>query len=412
MKTADPSVMDFKALDTIRVCVIDDDEFVLAAIKSLLNSVGVERVVTFANGQGALNRIENFDEGFELIFCDLNLPDIDGIALLRALHSTGFKGFVTVLSGEDHRLLMAAASFTEALGMNLAGAIQKPLTRTRLAGVLEVLAAHEPASGSERIDDAITEAHLREGLDNNQFEAFYQPKINVHKKTIAGAEALVRWRSPEHGLVSPGWFIPLAEDTGLVTELLWAMARQSFEALAAWQSTNSAMKMAVNVSVASLEDIGLPDMLLTCAKERGVVPDNIILEITESLFMTKPDQSMEVLCRLALLGFNVSIDDFGTGYSSMAKLTRFPFSELKIDRSFVHNPSHNTVASTILEVSAMLGNKLHMTVVAEGVENLEDWDAVRRVGVHLVQGYLIAKPMPRADFEQWSRNWRAQLTDC
>ena len=398
--------MTFEAL---RVCIVDDDEFILTVVSSILTNLGVGEIKTAMSGREALSLVSDGQAPFNITFCDLNLPDLDGLALLHALQKRSFAGFVVLMTGEDQRILNIAATLCESLGLKLGGALQKPVSHAVLSTLLKDLTSSHGTENNVRTRTVLTEPQLRHAIANSQISAYFQPKVDTNTKAVVGCEALARLHSTELGLVSPAAFIPLAEETGLITEVFEAVSTSAIKAISKWQEAGLRLNLALNVSVASLSDLSLPDRLRDRVRESGLVPEQVIVEITESLFMNEDPQSLEVLCRLSLMGFKVSIDDFGTGYSSMSKLTRFPFSELKIDQRFVRHSSHDHIAATILKTSAMLGRELDMTVVAEGVERLEDWDAVRRAGVDIVQGFLVAKPMPEKDFGEWVRDWQREM---
>ena len=395
--------------ETLRVCIVDDDEFILTVVSSILSKLGVREIQTATSGGAALNLVGDGSTSFDIMFCDLNLPDLDGLALLRALRKKSFAGFVVLMTGEDQRILNIAATLCDSLGLRLGGALQKPVSHAVLSTLLKELTSGNETETNVKSRTELTEEQLRKAISANQISAHFQPKVDTNTKAVVGCEALARMQSPELGMVSPAAFIPLAEETGLITDVFEAVSTSAIKATSAWAEAGLRLNLALNVSVASLNDLTLPDRLRDRVRDSNLVPEQIIVEITESLFMNEDPQSLEVLCRLSLMGFKVSIDDFGTGYSSMSKLTRFPFSELKIDQRFVRHSSHDHISATILKTSAMLGRELDMTVVAEGVERLEDWDAVRRAGVDIVQGFLVAKPMPEKEFGEWVRNWQREM---
>ena len=395
-------------LEDVRLCLVDDDEFILTVLRSVLTELGIGEILTASSGRQALSLISDGPGTVDIAFCDLNLPDLDGLALLRALQEKSYAGFVVLMTGEDQRILDIAATLCESLGLKLGGTLQKPISHAVLSTLLEELTSGNETERYVAERPEITEEQLRHAIAANQISAHFQPKVDVNTKAVVGCEALARLNSTELGLVSPAAFIPLAEETGLIMDVFEAVSISAINAVSKWATMGLSLNLALNVSVASLSDLSLPDRLRDRLRQSNLAPGQVIVEITESLLLKEDTQSMEVLCRLSLMGFEVSIDDFGTGYSSMSKLTRFPFSELKIDQRFVRHASRDHISATILKTSALLGRELDMTVVAEGVERLEDWDAVRRAGVGIVQGYLVAKPMPEEEFGAWAQDWQTE----
>lgn len=241
-----------------------------------------------------------------------------------------------------------------------------------------------------------TEASLRDALAGDQLILHYQPKIDLASGQLAGVEALVRW---PHGdrMISPAEFIPVAEETGLIVELgEWVLRRASSDA-AKWRSLRNPITVAVNVSARQLADPDFPERAVRIVSEAGIMPRQIILEITETVVMRDIAKQLGVLHALRGFGFGIAVDDFGTGYSSLAYLRQLPVTMLKIDRSFVNDlPNDPAIAATVVE----LGKRLGLTTIAEGVETASQLQWLRQEGCTLAQGFLLAKPMPARQFEQ------------
>lgn len=240
---------------------------------------------------------------------------------------------------------------------------------------------------------------LREAITKGQLELFYQPKLDARTGRTIGAEGLSRWRHPERGLVSPGIFIPLAEQTGdirLITE--WSV-NQAIDDVARWHAAGYELKVSVNLTVYDLTDRVLLETLKAALARTEVAPKSIILEITESGIMSDPDMAISVLHELAAMGFGLSIDDYGTGYSSMSYLKSLPVTELKIDQSFVKDIAIDSKDEVIVSSTRELAHSLGLSVTAEGVEDVESYDVLKRLGCDVVQGYFFSRPVPREEFE-------------
>jgi len=386
----------------LNVLIVDDDRFVRATLTSALKSLGIVSVSEAGNGNEAVELLE--ENKFSLVLCDLNMPDMDGLSFLRHLAGVGFLGSVLVISSEDERILRAANTLAEAFNLNLLGALPKPVTAEALKTKLSLL--EKPASiKSFATPWEISKEALQHGINNDEIVVYYQPKVSTKTRELVGVEALVRWQHPKHGLVPPGRFVPLAERQNLIVDLTDIVIQKSLLDGQRWHANGLPIKISINLSVDCLERLDLPELIADCVAAAGLKPSSIILELTESRVMEDILNPLEVLSRLAMKGFVLSIDDFGTGYSSMEKLTQFPFGELKLDRAFVHNPKNDPIAQSILESSVDLAKKLDLSVVAEGVENQNDWDVIAGLGVDLVQGFFVAKPMPAEEIPVWAKNW-------
>jgi diguanylate cyclase (GGDEF)-like protein/PAS domain S-box-containing protein len=242
---------------------------------------------------------------------------------------------------------------------------------------------------------------LRRALAAGELVVHYQPLADARSARILGVEALVRWQHPEHGLLGPGEFIPLAETTGLIRPLTSYVLQVALRQCRTWLDAGRDLSVAVNLSTRCLLDLTLPDQITQLLENTAVAPERLVLEITESAIMTDPTRALEILNRLHTLGVRLAIDDFGTGYSSMAYLKSLPVDELKVDRSFVKHLRDNQNDAVIVRSTVDLGHNLGLRVVAEGVEDQATWQELATLGCDTVQGYYLAKPMPAAELATW-----------
>ena len=253
------------------------------------------------------------------------------------------------------------------------------------------------------------EADLRRAIaKGGELELFYQPIIDIQNDRMHGYEALIRWRHPTRGLVSPIDFIPLAEDTGLIVEIGRRCILEAARQIQAWTPPGGGMppQVAVNVSGRQFAADGLLDDIENALKITGIPPYCLKVEVTESLVMDNPERTVDLLKRIMALGCKVSIDDFGTGYSSLSHLHRFPFNTLKIDRSFIVRMADSREGYEIVRVIASMAKVLERDVVAEGVEDQSSVTMLRDMGVEFVQGYVFSKPLPVAEATAFLEKWR------
>ncbi|WP_433089478.1 putative bifunctional diguanylate cyclase/phosphodiesterase [Dactylosporangium sp. CA-052675] len=242
---------------------------------------------------------------------------------------------------------------------------------------------------------------LRRAIAAGELVIFYQPKADAGTGRVLGAEALVRWQHPEHGLLGPNEFIPIAETTGLIRQLTSYVLETALRDCHAWRAAGHDISVSVNVSARCLLDLELPEEIRRLTEEHDVPADRLVVEITESVIMTDPDRALQVLDRLHALGVRLSIDDFGTGYSSLAYLKNLPVQELKVDRSFVTHMRERTSELAIVRSTVDLGHNLGMQVVAEGVEDAATWEQLHALGCDEIQGYYLGRPMPSGEVVTW-----------
>jgi EAL domain-containing protein (putative c-di-GMP-specific phosphodiesterase class I) len=244
------------------------------------------------------------------------------------------------------------------------------------------------------------ESQLRQALDRREFIVHYQPKVALASGSIVGMEALVRWRRPGRGLVMPGEFIALSEDTGLILPLGEQVLRQACQEAQAWRlQGHPHLCVSVNLSPRQFEQKNLVEMVEGILQETGLPSVNLELEITEGAVMKNVDKAMARLVGLASMGVRLSLDDFGTGYSSLSYLKRFSISALKVDQSFVRDMTHDPNDAAIVQTIIAMGHALELQVVAEGVETAEQLAFLRAHGCDEYQGYYFSRPIPAAEFQ-------------
>jgi len=235
------------------------------------------------------------------------------------------------------------------------------------------------------------ELDMRQALARREFVLHYQPQLNLLNQRLTGCEALLRWRHPERGMVSPADFIPLAEEIGLIVPIGEWVIRQACRDAASWPGSAS---VAVNVSPAQFKSERLAETIMSALATSGLAPNRLEIEITEGVLLQESERTLKTLHRLRAMGLRVSMDDFGTGYSSLSYLRSFPFDKIKIDRSFVKDLSVKADGDAIIRAIAGLGKSLGMTTVAEGVETEDQMRRIRAEGCTDVQGYLVSRPVP------------------
>ncbi|MBT5860347.1 MAG: EAL domain-containing response regulator [Alphaproteobacteria bacterium] len=394
-------------LEHLRVLIVDDQPFVRSSIANTLGRLGVGDVVMTADGDQALEVLKDDAKSVDLVFCDLQMPGRDGIEVLRDLVELQPDAGVVLMSGEDVEVLHAADNLAKERGLRVFGSLEKPVSAADIKSMLVKVQDERTPNRAGPITD-VTVDDLRNAIDNGNILPFFQPKVRLAEGSLESVEALARWIHPQHGIISPIVFIPMAEDNGLIDALTDAVMSQAFDQGKQWAEVNLAPQIAVNLSVLSLDRLELPDQILNAAATAGLEAPQVVLEITESRISEDPSALLDIITRFRLKRFELSIDDFGTGFSSLQQLQRLPFSELKIDQAFVMGASNNATAQSILESSISLAKKLNLRIVAEGVESREDWDLISRLGCDLAQGYLVAKPMPGNEIPAWHESWLKQ----
>ena len=248
---------------------------------------------------------------------------------------------------------------------------------------------------------------LAQAIARDELRLDYQPKVELATGHVVGVEALVRWQHPERGRLGPDSFVPLAEQTNQIAALTRWVMRHAVTQWRRWRADGLEMTIAVNFSGRNLDEIDFPDVLEAFCRADDVSCSQFVIEITETSTASDEIKMMDIATRLRLKGFHISIDDFGTGYSSLVQLQRLPFSEMKIDKSFVIQCSTSRESLVIVKSIIDLAHNLNLKVVAEGLETLETLELLRRLGCDLVQGYYVGRPMEGERLPAWVRDWIA-----
>ena len=311
------------------------------------------------------------------------------------------------MSGMGEKVLASAQQAGVKRGLKVVGILPKPFKLAALRAMLNGNGiVNNPIQDSEAKakEHEFTKEDLLGDLKSNQFLLYYQPKVRLRDLEIVGFEALVRWQHPALGLVPPDAFIALAEKTGVIELLTYHIFDRTLEWL---KNVHSGLQLslAVNLSAINVADVDLADRFQLACSKFEVEPKRITLELTETNAMKDSATAFDLLTRLRIKGFSLSIDDFGTGYSTMMQLARLPFSEIKIDRSFVASMLKSADSMTIVKSTILLGKQLGLLTVAEGVEDAETMATLRKQGCDLGQGYYFARPMSGEIAEKFIRNW-------
>jgi predicted signal transduction protein with EAL and GGDEF domain len=275
------------------------------------------------------------------------------------------------------------------------------------------IVAFTPDLGRELMQRLAMESALRAALERNEFVLLYQPQVSLEDFSLTGVEALIRWNNPELGLVMPGDFIPMAEETGLVVGIgSWALRTACMEIAELERELGQDLRVAVNVSPRQVHQMDFHGTIQAALAESGLDPRHLEVEITERLLMLDSEESLGIIERIQGLGVTTAIDDFGTGFSNMSYITRFKVDRLKIDRTFITRCAEDANSLAVTTAIIALAHSLKMQVVAEGVEDEEQVAALRRLGCDFAQGYLYSRPLDRAGLRDYAVAQRRRLPDA
>ncbi len=386
-----------------KVLLIDDVPEQLMAYRRLLH--GRFDVITSSDGTEALDILKR-DADIAIIVSDMSMPHISGIDLFVRAAEIAPHAVRIMLSGNtDINATVEAINRGQVFRY-----LQKPCKRDELIETIEAglklnaLATQDKQTNARSEDDVPNQSHiadwLRPALHHNEVRPYYQPIVELSSGAIAGSEALARWWQPVEGWISPGVFIPVAEQYGLMAELGRNMLAVACCDAADWNSKGYDKWISVNVSVTQFADGGIIRDVENALAESGLEATSLTLELTESVMIKDQDSIVDKLKQLRNIGVKIAIDDFGTGYSSLSYLKHLPFDHLKIDRSFIKDIDQDERDVVFVRAMLDLAQKLNFTVVAEGIERFDQHRILQDLGCNFGQGFLYEKAVDAARFSE------------
>lgn len=379
--------------------IIDDDPLTQIISVEALNHFGVPIVQTADNGKHGLDLFDTADAVFDLIVVDLQMPVMSGVDVVRELALRKFSGALIIQSSEASALLDSVKRLAKLSGIKVLGTLGKPLQLVALEKLLAEQAPQRAIKETRPISKRDTKRALQDGL----FVPFYQPKIDLKTNRLTGFEVLTRLNQVEQrDSGAPADYLEAIDRHGFSVAFVFQLIERAAIDRLHWPDPASQVPLSFNLSPQTFQDAALVDQLIEKVGRCGFKPSDITLEVTENQLLEQTAASLEVLSALRLRGFGLSIDDFGTGATSNQQLRSFPFTELKIDGSFMLASDDDEFSRITVETSARLASVLGMKVVAEGVETPAMQRFAQRVGVHEVQGYLHGRPMTASRIGAWT----------
>ena len=391
-----------------KILVIEDEKLVR---ENLLDLLEAQRFETITAADGRIGLELAVSEAPDLIVCDLMLPEIDGYGVLTAIREEPITATIPFifLSARGAR-----ADFRQGMDLGADDYITKPFTCGELLGAITSRLAKQASLrthlasnlGAKKFGSEmqIIEISLRRTLEQKEFKQFqvhYQPQLDISSGKIIAVESLVRWQSPELGMVSPSELIPIAESTGLIVPIGEWILQSVCEQTRIWnQAGFYSLRVTVNVSVYQLTQPNFVQKVAYFLEKNQLDPSTIELELTESAIMQDVNSTIVVMQELQSLGVKIAIDDFGTGYTSLIYLKKLPINTLKIDRYFIHNIAEDKQKAAITMALIQMAHNLNFHVVAEGVETIAELNFLRQHNCDAMQGFLFSRALPLAEFEQ------------
>jgi EAL domain-containing protein (putative c-di-GMP-specific phosphodiesterase class I)/DNA-binding SARP family transcriptional activator len=389
-------------LADLSVLVIEDHDFQRRTALRLLRGLGVQSVSDAPDGVAALE-ILNGSPPPDVMVCDIDMPGMDGVQFIRRVAERGLASAVVIASGLDAKVLDAVKTIGEAHGLQVLGAIEKPLTARRL-GELLVSYRRQPVRSPSDAEVSVTAEEVTAALAEGQMTTVFEPTVDLVDGLVSGAEAVGCWAHPTKGSIPPATFLPVLAAEGLLLRYAEAMLDDACTALSACRAAGLGIGIGLDVAPATLSDTALADDLADTVRRYGTEPSSVTWEVAEHTLPRAPPVALDAMTCLRVKGFGLALDNFGTRRPSPDRLARIPFTQVKIDGSLVGGGAARQ-PRLLLEETFDMAQSLAVPVVATGCESEADFDALVEIGVRYAQGPFVGRAMAGTELVEWAGNW-------
>lgn len=387
----------------IRFLVVEDHEFQRRMVVQLLRSLGASAVHDAEDGSAALRVVHDPDRPIDIVISDLSMPGMDGMEFIRHLSEAGTRVSLILASALERDLLASIANMAQAYKVRLLGVIGKPATAAKLAPLIELHRRDSPGAAEET--DLADIGQIAEAWTHNEFEPWFEPRVNLTTGQVRALEVAARWRHPERGVLGPKQFMPSVRARGLNDDFVWMLLQKAIVQCRQFQRPGHPLVVSVNLAFESLTDPQVAARIRQIAERESVDPRLLTFSVTESALDTESAKALENLARLRMDGFGLAIDDFGTGAMAAEQLSLVAFTELKLKRSFVTGANDSDSARAGLAVGLEIAQRLGLKTVATGIGSKHEWTLLRDWGCDFGQGPFISGALPAQALPGWLAAW-------
>lgn len=393
-----------------KILVVDDEPFVLKVLVRQLTQLGYETVLSYESAREALAMLEHDAGSIDVVFTDLQMPEMDGIEFLRQLVERGYDGRIVLVSGEDKRILKSAEKLARSRGLQVLGSLAKPATREQLRERLVDDGRDEHACDvADLLPDTLPDS-LRAALAAGAIHPCFQPQVSFATGRVTGFEVLPGWRRADGTLDTADRFLSASQQYAILNDFTRAMLPGVLEQAARWLAFGDDFRLGLNLSMDDLASLDFPDFVADAAARAGFPLSRLVLEVTETRITRERLLSLDVLTRLRLKRISLLIDDFGTGHASLEHLRDIPFDELKLHTSFVRGAGREESITAIVEASLALARQLNMRTIAHGIDDLDDWRSLRAMACEVAQGEFVGAAMAADALPAWHDGWQRRFS--
>lgn len=389
--------------DWLHVLLVDDSQAILNYVSTVLEQkYNINHVRTASSAPEAMQILRQANQ-INLLFLDLNMPNIDGIQLLSQISHLKYKGYIVIMSGVSTQIISSVESLAKTYGLNYIGTLLKPLHEQDFTYIIDKIGGSRQ---KETTRESLKVYEIIRAIKNDDIEVLYQPQVDLTTRSFIGVEALCRMNHPRLGMVSPDRFINKAEESELIVHITLAVLKKSLSDWKKWKQLGLDIKLAVNVSPIALQQIEFADTIFMLLTEYDMPTSNLCIEVTEGVVASDHAQELMNLNRLNMRGVEIALDDFGQNHSTIERLQNLPLTYLKLDKSYFIDNKESLNQMALINASVSIAKDLSIKTIAEGIENSEVMTLVTDMGCDFAQGYYLSKPIPAKDIFKWQREWK------
>lgn len=394
--------MDDKGFNWLNVLLIDDSITILKYVSKVLeNNYSILNIHAASSASEGIQILKK--SNINLIFLDLNMPNIDGIQLLDKIKQLKFNGYIVIMSGVSTRIISSVEMLTKKYGLNYIGTLLKPMHESDFEKIINKIGHSRDKTQQIK---SLKDYEIIRAIKNNDIEVMYQPQIDLSSRKLMGVEALCRMNHPRLGLVSPDRFIDKAEESELIIHITLAVLKKSFADWKKWAQYGLNIKLSVNASPIALQQLEFVDIIFNLLEQFDMPATQLCIEITEGVLADDHMQELVNLNRLSMKGIELALDDFGKENSTVERLQKLPLTYLKLDKSYFIDHKESIGQLSIINTSLSLANKLKIKTIAEGIEDSSVMKLATEIGCDYAQGYHISPPMHAKKLIAWARHWQ------
>ena len=394
--------MTSKNLNWLNVLLVDDSTTILKYVANVLetnfNIVNIHCASSAPEAMQILRQSKNIN----VLFLDLNMPNVDGIQLLAKISKLKYTGYIVLMSGISTRVISSVEQLTKNYGLNYIGTLLKPMHESDFPAIIDKLGV---TNSKKQAVESLKTYEIVRAIKNDDIQVLYQPQIHLTTREFIGVEALCRMNHPRLGTVSPDQFINKAEESELIIHITLAVLKKSFSAWQRWHKLGLTIKLAINASPIALQQKEFADTIFNLLKRYSVPAKMLCIEVTESILADNQQQELMNLNRLNMRGVEIALDDFGKDNSTVDRLQKLPLTYLKLDKSYFIDNKNSLGQLSLINTSLSLANKLNIKTIAEGIEDSESMNLVTEMGCDFAQGYYISKPISADKLLEWHHSW-------